>query len=363
MGPLGHSSDPLHRELQEDLEAVRRSVQAASGAAVSGGGAAGLGAALRPVLVGQCGGKLDAFEWFRTTWQRGGASTGFARWTTSAGRQLRVMVKLPVGHRERFWTHKLGNVAEQNWDDAKATALATPRCLAAGDELGGYDLAWIVIERFEGKPVGHQPSRRRFELLMRAVADFHHAAGVVHSVTPGVREPDWATLVEKAWDRLAADPPEHAARWRSAVDRLRGDLAAIIARWSARPIDTWCHGDVHPSNAFLRRQGDGSERCVLIDLAMVRPGHWTEDAVYLERQHWGHADALCGVRPVEELARARRERGLPVDEGRETIADIRRALMAGTSLAFPQQYEDPAYLAHALAMLERTLDVLEASRG
>ncbi len=50
---------------------------------------------------------------------------------------------------------------------------------------------------------------------------------------------------------------------------------------------------------------DGRHGCVLVDLALVHPGHWVEDALYLERQYWGHSDLLKGVKPASELARLR----------------------------------------------------------
>ena len=51
---------------------------------------------------------------------------------------------------------------------------------------------------------------------------------------------------------------------------------------------------------------------VLIDLAEVRPGHWVEDAVYLERLHWARPERLKGRNPVKLLAAARRRLGLEI---------------------------------------------------
>lgn len=74
--------------------------------------------------------------------------------------------------------------------------------------------------------------------------------------------------------------------------------------WESRPRDTWCHGDLHPGNAMRRDLGNGQRgRCVLLDLAFVHPGHWVEDAVYIERQFW--ARPSCLARP----SRCRRSAG------------------------------------------------------
>ena len=46
-------------------------------------------------------------------------------------------------------------------------------------------------------------------------------------------------------------------------------------------------------------------RCVLIDLALVGPGCWIEDALYLERLFWGQEDQLFGMDPLGTLASTR----------------------------------------------------------
>jgi hypothetical protein len=132
-----------------------------------------------------------------------------------------------------------------------------------------------------------------------------------------------------------------------------------MARWRARPIDTWCHGDLHGHNAMRRRLREGQAgRCVLIDLALVHPGCWIEDALYLERLFWARRDHLHGVRVVQTLGRFRRELGLATVENASDLANVRRVLMAATAPAFLSTEGHPAHLAAALELLERLLPVV-----
>jgi len=118
-------------------------------------------------------------------------------------------------------------------------------------------------------------------------------------------------------------------------------------------LDTWCHGDVHPGNV-LRRGEHG--QLVLIDLGLVHPGHWIEDALYLERQYWGHEDWLGGVKPVSILGRLRREAGLPMDGDYGELANIRRVMMAACVPAVvDREGSNTKYLRHALDLIERLL--------
>src|SRR5262245_42377443 len=102
-----------------------------------------LGPLLEPHLSKACSGHLGPVEWFRSMWQHGGASTGFADWTDDAGRATPVMVKLPVGSVEYRWTTALGSADSE-------PEPPTPRVLAHGQSLNGYDLAWLIVERLEG---------------------------------------------------------------------------------------------------------------------------------------------------------------------------------------------------------------------
>jgi len=94
---------------------------------------------------------------------------------------------------------------------------------------------------------------------------------------------------------------------------------------------------------------------ILIDLAEVRPGHWAEDAVYLERQLWARPDRLKMTRPVKAMAQARRKHGLHNEPLSHELADIRRVLMAATSPAFLKTEGHPRHLAGALDQLEAAM--------
>lgn len=322
-----------------------------------------LGQALGPVLRNVCGGRLGEVSWFRATWQHGGAATGYATWDLGNGKTVECVVKLPVGYTEYFWTKRLGLVSASDWDSDDALTLPTPRVLAGGFELGGYDFAWLVMERLAGPPVASNPTPQSMWEIFESAAEFHAAAITEQSIVPerAPDPPDWGSLIAKARRVVSENDLEHADRWSSLLTRVEAIEPALRAQWAARDIDTWCHLDLHGRNAMRRASPDPDHpgHCVLIDLAMVRPGNWIEDALYLERLHWGHEEILCGVEPVTALARAREFNGLPLGEGYERLADLRRVLMAASVPAFLGREGDRKYLAHALECLDRLLPVFE----
>ena len=93
----------------------------------------------------------------------------------------------------------------------------------------------------------------------------------------------------------------------------------------------------------------------LIDFAEVHAGHWIEDAVYLERQLWGHKTRLKATKPVNAMAAARRKHGLRVDDDYINLVDIRRMLLAATAPAYMQSEGDPRYLAACLEQLQNAM--------
>ena len=314
-----------------------------------------LGHALGDVLRSICGGRLGPIEWFRAAWQHGGAATGFADWTLDTGRTVPAMVKLPVGYREYYWTTMLGAVDAEDWDSPDVCALPTPRVLAGGEELGSYDLAWLIVERLQGPPLSRDPSKPGLTGMYAAAAAMHAACArirPVHVASTGTVRDDWHTQVVRARSSVADNDIPDRRAWIDVLRRTERVLPTVLARWSARPIDTWCHGDLHGGNV-LRREPGGS--VVLIDLALVHPGCWVEDALYTERLCWAVKDRLCGVRPVGALARARRKLGLAVDDGYNELADLRRLLMAATAPAFMRTEGHPAHLAACLEVADRVL--------
>jgi hypothetical protein len=338
-----------------------------------------LAVALAPTLIQQTGGRLSGFEWFRSTWQHGGAATGFAQWTADDGRHTPVLVKLPVGPVEYRWTTQLGS--PHPGENGRWNHYPTPRVLASGQALGGYDLAWIVVERLESS-LSHGWCQDHLDALIRAVALMQHRAAAACPVPaqapPG---PHFADLIARSRQIAHDSALPEAQHWNEAVKKVQKALPRLIARWAARPIDSWCHGDVHPGNAMRRPPEPphpaarpvpnpgpkpvhpGSPPspppppapCVLIDLALVHAGCWVEDAVYLERQFWGRPDQLFGIHPVSLLAKYRRELGLRTDGDYGTLANLRRVLMASIAPLYFAHEGHPRYLHGALETLDRLL--------
>lgn len=316
-----------------------------------------LAAALAPALREACGGRLGEIEWFRSTWQRGGAATGFAQWTERDGRTLPVVVKLPVGPREHRWAMLLG-AAETDTMPTPAHERPVPRVVTGGNSLDGYDLGWLVMERLDGHTLSHAIDRAAIEELLRTAARFHALAEQARPVEGPPPERDWGSLIARSREALRAHEVEigDAQRWNEALKKVQRALPMLEAAWRARPLDTWCHGDLHPGNAMRRSGSDGRPGpCVLLDLAFVHAGSWVEDAVYLERQFWGHEDRLDGIKPVSTLAKCRRELGLRTDGDYGTLASIRRVLMAGCVPGVAAHEGTPAYAAAALGIIERIL--------
>lgn len=315
-----------------------------------------LGESLGPALLEACQGRLSGIEWFRSTWQRGQAATGFATWRFDDGRQVDAMVKLPVGPVEYRWTTRLGAIDHDQWDSDEALRLPTPRVLASGEELGGYDLAWFVVERLAGHPYSAALSGPRVEALLRAAAMLHARASAIMPPRKVAASPDWDRLLDKARQTVKDSAMPDRQRWNRAIKRLQKLLPELDRKWRDRACNAWCHGDLHPANAMDRAGLDPARAgCVLIDLALVHEGHWVEDAVYLERLYWGRNDLLGGVQPVAALAKYRRELGLDNGSEARELADVRRALLAGCSPGMVSRVGHPAQLRHALELLEGIL--------
>ena len=316
---------------------------------------AALARMLEPVIRTSCGGRLGEIEWFRASWQRGGAATGYATWVDRETGEVPVIVKLPVGSTELNWTVRLGNHGLDRDVVNGQTPHPTPRVLDAGEELGGHDLGWLVIERLEGKTVAGDLTERSLMGLLNAAVEFQaraDAQGVEIGEPPTT--PDWAGALEQSLKWVRDNPIAHAKRWKKAISGAIKVLPAALAKWEARPINTWCHGDLHPGNAMhMEPNSDKPDRCVLIDLALVHPGHWIEDAVYFEHLFWGHEDKLFGIKPVRQMRQLRKQRGLVVEERDSELADIKRLLIASTAPSFFGVEGDVSYLGRALELTER----------
>ncbi len=309
--------------------------------------AGAFGTELAPALIEATDGRLSDLRFFQADWQRGGASTAYGKYQYDDGSSRDVMVKVPVGPVEHRFTTEL----------AKSGA-PTPGVAASGDELGGYDLAWLILERIPGDPISRNLAKENVFELVDATVRFYHCAQ--ETFGPPANSPtqvDWARLIEKARQSVRDNSLPSEQKWSKALKHMHRSLDSIVAKWHSRPIDTWRHGDLHPGNAMRRPAGSvwGDEGVVLIDLAEVAPGNWITDAVYLERVYWGNPELLFKLKPVALFAKARKQIGLHTGDNYHELAAIRRALMAACVPAFLDREGQPRHLAGALEALQKSL--------
>jgi hypothetical protein len=325
-----------------------------------------LAISLGPALIAHCSGRLGPIEWFRAAWQRGGAATGFSTWDLGLGQRVGVIVKFPVSPCEHRWTTALGTIRHDSWHEPASLTKPTPRVVASGLELGGYDLAWIITERLQGPTLSSHLTENAVLDLLSAAAGFQAAAMEAAPLGERPPSPPWERTLDHARENCRAGGIHDSQRWNEALKKVQKALPTLKARWDARPINAWCHGDLHPGNALRRPlstdngptvngNSGGRQMCVLIDLALVHAGHWIEDALYLERQFWGHGEPLHGVKPLTMFAKFRRDRNLPTDDQYPDIANIRRVLTAACAPALIEREGNPKYLHAALELIERTL--------
>jgi hypothetical protein len=308
-----------------------------------------LAAALTPLLIQACEGSLCDLVWFRTDWQRGGAATGRAtlnhRAENGHSQPARpVIVKLPVVERELTWTRRLQT------DEPDQVA---PRLYQSGESLGGYDLAWVVIERFEHGPLALHWHEKHIERIADAIARFSRIACSYPADRPA-RSEDWDVLLEESLASVKLNHLADQKRWSSAIKTLHGRRHDVLDLWESRDGHEWVHGDLHPANAMSRTAMNDGPVC-LIDFAEVRPGHWLEDAVYFERLLWGRPELMKSAKPVKAIAAARRRVGLPVEDNYTKLAACRRALLAATAPRFMRSEGSPHYLHACLDRLESSL--------
>lgn len=312
------------------------------------------------------GGRLGPIEWFHASWQRGGAATGFStyrmhdyRGGQDPARQHRgALIKMPLSPSEYRWTTALGCVAHAEFDSEDACCLPVPRVFAHGVELGGHDLAWVVCERLTGDHMPRHMTHAQVEEVMARVFLFHQLAARVKPVSArdAAHSPDWGALLDKSREQCRQHLVAEYSHWTDAIRKVQRALPALKNRWEDRELDTWCHGDLHPGNVLTRTMPDGSQRCVLIDLGLVHAGHWIEDALYLERQYWGHEDWLEKTKPISILARLRREAGLPTHGDYTMLANVRRVLMAACAPGvIDREGANAKYLHRAWQLIETLL--------
>ena len=293
---------------------------------------------LEPELLDACDGRLQDLCWVRMDWQRGGALTGTAWYEGVAGRR-EAFVKFPVPGRELRWIRRLQNCKEPP---------IVPRLFASGDSLGHHDIGWLVMERIPGMPLGAQWIPGHLTRTARACASMHACMTSVAIDRPKRRD-DWERWLDQSSRSILENELPERQRWVEAIRLARIHWVDIIGRWRARTPIHWIHGDLHLGNAMFRSDGD---TICLVDLAEVRPGHWIEDALYLERLCWSYPERLKNDGPLEAMQEARLQLGLEVGDGVPELANARRILLAATT---------PAFIAHegTRAHLEASLSVLE----
>ena len=300
------------------------------------------GTHLEPALRRLLENQLSEIHWFRADWQRGGALTGYAYFRIDEATRQEVVVKLPVPPCERRWLVQLQHVQE-----------VVPRVYAHGEKLGGYDMAWVVMERLPYGPLGVAWAGLEFDLLIQAAGRFYAAAQEV-PVSGLIIETDWCKLLQIARQRVRDHSLQDSVRWSRALKKAQRKLKQWIQIWEDRPGDQWCHGDLHLGNAMTRVAPPGGP-ALLFDFARTRPGHWVEDAVYLEHLYWGRRERLGGRHLIKQCAQHRKELGLEVGQDWTRLADIKRALTASATPAMLHHEGNTKYVTAALEILERAV--------
>ncbi len=302
------------------------------------------GTMLEPVLRSVCEGRLSEVVWFRTDWQRGGAVTGYAKYRDDEGVDRPVVVKMPVPPCELQWMSAL-----QRFDDV------VPRLFAQGELLGGYDMAWLVMERLAFGPLGSAWKGKEFGLLIESIGRFYQAAGEFPINKEQHDHRDWDDIFAHARRSVRGQALPESQRWSKVLKKARRKYTDWVAVWNDRPLEHWCHGDLHLGNAMTRNEPPGGP-AVLFDLAKVCASHWVQDGVYLEHLYWGRPGDLDGHKLCRELAHHRKKIGLPVDSGWSDLAQAKRALLAMSVPAKLNLDGNADYVHGALKVLERAVE-------
>ncbi len=300
------------------------------------------GRMLEPVLRQACEGRLSEVSWFRTDWQRGGAATGYATYRDDDEVDRPAVVKLPVPPCELAWLRALQDPGD-----------VVPKLYASGDTLGGYDIAWVVMERLPFGPLGSAWGEDAFKLLIEAVGRFYQATSSIPIRTEHIHR-DWEAIHEQARKRVRDHALPEAQRWNKALKKAGRKYKQWVAIWDDRPMEHWCHGDLHLANAMTRNEPPNGP-AVLFDLAKVCVSHWVQDGVYLEHLYWGRPGELNGHKLCKELAHHRKKIGLPVDDDWSRLAEAKRALLAMSVPAKLDVDGNTQYVHGALEVLERAV--------
>lgn len=303
-----------------------------------------IGDQFEPLLRTACNNRLGPVSWFRADWQRGGAKTGRSTFEVTPESKLNAVVKIPVGPNEFLWHNRM----QFNKDCGQEYGV-TANLYACNTSLEGYDLAWLVMERFSEGPLFGLVRNDAIHLMCDVAARFH-ARAAEYEIDKDPKSENWDELLEKARESVLMNVLPQHQHWQQYLKTISRSIDSIIEKWRSRPCQDWCHGDLHPANAMSRSKNP-EDPAMLIDLAEVHAGHWVEDAVYLERLFWTRPSLLEEYPPVKLIARGRKKLGLPVSETDYHLADIRRVLLAATAPAFLRTEGNPRYLDACLAVL------------
>lgn len=256
------------------------------------------------------------------------------------------MVKLPVPPQERRWLERLCGAAD-------VCGAVVPHVYASGERLGGYDLAWVVMEQLRHGPLDHTWNGSEIDLLIEAAGRFYAASEQFAADAPP-RDEKWADVLKRSRDMVHQQMLPEGQKWNASIRQLQKKLAKVMKVWHARDTQHWCHGDLHLGNAMtLAAPPHGP--AVLFDLALVHTGHWVEDAIYFEHLFWSHPQRLGGRDVVKLIAEQRRHHGLKLQPNWPQLAAIRRALVAAAAPLEWKHRPNPAHMHACLHVLDQSL--------
>lgn len=289
-----------------------------------------------------CNDRLVDIHWFRTDWQRGGASTGKGIILDEKLKPHTVVIKLPVPDVERLWLDRLSNTTD-----------IIPTLYAHGDQLGQYPLNWVVMEYLPYGPLSKQWDGNEFDLLIQAYGRLAKAMSQfpINQIAP---QKDWELILHKSREMVHMHSLENEQRWGKTLKKAQRKIKNWLKVLEDEPQTHWCHGDLHLGNALSRvPPPDGP--ALLIDFACVHTGHWLSDAVYLEHLFWARRDRLEGRKICSMIAKQRKKQGLKVCADWPKWAKIRRALLAISTPAMLEHDGSPLHVQAALKVLEANL--------
>lgn len=297
---------------------------------------------LEPELREACSHRLGSISWVRMDWQHGGALTGTATYGSESGTDREVFIKFPVPGRELRWFRRLQTCGSPP---------IIPSLLESGESLGNHDIAWLVMERVPGMPLGAHWQEGNLRGTAEAGARLQACTDPVPIDRPKRRN-NWELWLQKTRQVLRDNVlPEHQ-RWVDQLARAESQWERIIALWRSRQPIGWVHGDLHLGNAM--RRSDGS--VCLVDLGEIRPGHWLEDALYLERMYWAYPERIEAEDPLGTMQAARTALGCDNGDRIEALANARRILLAATTPSFLSTEGGRTHLEACLRVFEEGMD-------